>query len=77
MDISIAKEKLKKEYNCQLISIINYANIDFIKALDDENEEIYYRYFKVGKEDELEEILDDLLLAYFRKMNETNQEENY
>lgn len=77
MDINSVKENLKKEYNCQLVTIINYANHEFAKGIESIEGGILYRYFSIKKDNQLEEIKDELLLAYFRKMNETNDENNY
>jgi len=77
MDINIIEEKLEKEYQCQFVAVINYADKDFVKAFDLEEKRVFYRYFRVLNDNNLEEIVEELLLAYFRKMNEIQDETNY
>ena len=76
MDINIIKENLK-EYDCQLITTINYAGINFAKGLEAYDGKVLYRYFKILDNNEVKEITDKLLLQYFKKMNETNSDEIY
>ena len=77
MNLNIVIKNLKEKYHCQFIAIMNYADHDFVKGMESMEGGILYRYFKLLKDDELEEIKDELLLAYFKKMNETNDENNY
>lgn len=77
MDLNVIRENMKKDFNCILITVINYANHDFAKGFETIEGGISYRYFKVRKDNTLAEIKDELLLAYFRKMNETNDDNNY
>ena len=77
MDINIIKENLEKEYQCQFIAIMNYAGHHFAKTFMTEQEKVSYRYFKVLENNTVEEVTNELLLAYLKEMNEIHEEINY
>lgn len=77
MDFNVIKKSLEEEYDCDLIKVIRYADKSFIKALERENINPSYRYFMVKKDNKLEEIVDNLLLAYFRENNEISEDVEY
>lgn len=71
------KEKLKNEYNCEFVANMDYAGHNIIKAMESATEGISYRYFNLKKDGQIEEIVDELLLAYFKSQNEITDENNY
>lgn len=77
MDINKVTEELKNEYSCQLITTINYADHEIIKALESSSNGMSYRYFRIAKNGQLMEIIDELLLAYLKRENEITEEDNY
>jgi len=77
MDIEKIKEELKNNYNCQYVTSMNYANHEIIKALESLPNGISYRYFRIANDNRLVEVIDELLLAYFKSENEISDENNY
>ena len=77
MNTNTIKEKLKKEYDCNLIITMKYNNDEFAKALESKENGVWYRYFKILENQEIEEVKDDDVLSYLREMNETNTKEIY
>ncbi len=75
MDINIVKDILKKDYDCQLVNIFKYENHEFCKAIQNLEIGICYRYFSIN--DKVEEVLDELLLSYFRENYEIHTNINY
>lgn len=77
MDINVIRNILSEKYNCDLITILNYTSKNFAKTLDKSNEIPYYRYFLVRNNNTVDEILDDLILAYFRENYELSEDVEY
>lgn len=77
MDVNLIRENLKKIYNCIFITLIDYSEQYFVKGLEKIEDGIAYRYFKILNDNNLEEVKDEHILAYFREMYEINDENNY
>jgi hypothetical protein len=77
VDLIKIKKRLKDDYNCTLIIQFDYVGIKFVKAFETTEEGVIYRYFNILNDDMIKEITDELLLDYLKKMNETNDENNY
>ena len=77
MDLNIVSRNLEKEYNCKIIAIIHYNRQLFLKVIENNINHIKYRYFKVEKNNIIKEIVDELLLTYFKEKNEIHLVEYY
>ena len=73
MNLDKIKYQLKKEFNCELINIFQYENTNFIKGIELLEHGIRYRYFKVDN-NKIQEIVDKMILEYFKENKENNSE---
>lgn len=67
------KAFLKRDYNCQCISVFKYGVYEIAKGIDSSKDGIVYRYFKIIN-GSINEISDGNLLNELKREFETNSE---
>ena len=67
------KTFLKRDYNCQCISVFKYGGYEIAKGIDSSKEGIKYRYFRIVN-GSINEISDKILLDELKREFETNSE---
>lgn len=77
MDINVVSKKLENEFNCQFTGVFKYRNHQFVKAVEVLDWGIRYRYFEILKNNKIVEILDEVILKYFKSTYEIHTKENY
>ena len=76
MNIDNVKKILKDNFDCNMVNIFKYENDEFCKAIQILRNGICYRYFIINNND-VNEVIDEVLLSYFRENYEINTEVNY
>lgn len=66
MDKNTIKKRLKQESQVAYVTKINHDGEEYIKAIKNEKDEIYFVYFKINGDD-IKSVTDIELIDYFNK----------
>ena len=77
INLNLIKKSLKENYNCIYTNIFEYQNASYVKALKEDEDGIIYKYFEINENNDLNEVIDNSTLEYFRDQYEENSDVDY